>query len=199
MARVAMGDEILDQRQSRRIEPLQVVDKNNQRVLWPREDADETLEYQLKPKCRFGRRECGHRRGWTDQADKLRNEIRQQDGMIAHHFWNGVAPTADIFLIAIQDLANEPLERLGQRGIRDVFKTEIEFPRDEDAARQHDRLVKFVDDGRLADARIARNQQKFRLAVGYDAVERFQQCGNLSFPPVELLRDDQSIRGILFA
>src|ERR1700722_5112227 len=35
--------------------------------------------------------------------------------------------------------------------------------------------------------------------MGYDAVERFQQCGDLSFPPVELLRNDQSIRGILFA
>ena len=151
MARVAMGDEILDQRQSRRIEPLQVVDKNNQRVLWPREDADEPLEYQLKPKCRFGRRECGRRRLWTDQANKLRNEIGQQAGMIANRFSNGVPPTADIFLTATQDLANESLERLGQRGIRDVFKTEVEFPRDEDAARQHDRLVKFVDDGRLAD------------------------------------------------
>ena len=41
MARVAMGDEILDQRQGRRIEPLKVVDKNNQRVLWPREDDAE--------------------------------------------------------------------------------------------------------------------------------------------------------------
>jgi hypothetical protein len=50
IARVAMGDEILDQRQGRRIEPLKVVDKNDQRVLWPREDVDETLEHQLKPK-----------------------------------------------------------------------------------------------------------------------------------------------------
>ena len=32
MARVAMSDEILDQRQGRRIEPLKVVDKNNQRT-----------------------------------------------------------------------------------------------------------------------------------------------------------------------
>src|ERR1700722_6873033 len=143
MARVAIGDEILDQRQSRRIEPLQVVDKNNQGVLWPREDADEPLEYQLKPKCGFGRREGGHRRLWTDQANELRNEIGQQAGMIAHHFLNGVAPTADIFLTATQDLTNEPLERLGQRGIRDVFKTEIEFPRDKDAARQHDSLIKL--------------------------------------------------------
>ena len=61
MARVAMGDEILDQRQGRRIEPLKVVDKNNQRVLWPREDVDETLEYQLKPKFGVRRRECCQR------------------------------------------------------------------------------------------------------------------------------------------
>ena len=73
MACVAMGDEILDQRQGRRIEPLKVVDKNNQRVLWPREDVDETLEYQLKPKSSLRWRECSHRRLWTDQANELRN------------------------------------------------------------------------------------------------------------------------------
>ena len=106
MACVAMGDEILDQRQGRRIEPLKVVDKNNQRVLWPREDADETLEYQLKPKSSLRRRECGHRRLWTDQANELRNEICQEAGMIADRFPNGVAPTADIFLSATQKLAN---------------------------------------------------------------------------------------------
>ena len=50
-----------------------------------------------------------------------------------------------------------------------------------------------------ADAGMARNQHKLRPAMGYDAVERFQQCGDLSFPPVELLRNDQSIRDILFA
>jgi hypothetical protein len=49
MAYVATSDEILDHR-GRRIEPLKVVDKNNQRVLWPRENVDETLKYQLKPK-----------------------------------------------------------------------------------------------------------------------------------------------------
>src|SRR4029077_20859474 len=102
--------------------------------------------------------------------------------MIAPHFSNGVAPTADIFLTATQDLANEPLERLGQCGIRDVFKAEVKFPRDKDAARQHDRLVKLVDDGRLADAGMARNPHKLRPAMGYDAVDRFQQCGDLSFP-----------------
>jgi hypothetical protein len=106
MARVAMSDEILDQRQGRRIEPLKVVDKNNQRVLWPREDVDETLEYQLKPKSGLRWRECSHRRLWTDQANELRNEISQDAGVIADRFPNGVAPAADIFLSATQNLAN---------------------------------------------------------------------------------------------
>jgi hypothetical protein len=73
MAYVATGDEILDQRQGRRIEPLKVVDKNNQRVLWPREDVDETLKYQLKPKSGLRWRECSHRRLGTYQANELRN------------------------------------------------------------------------------------------------------------------------------
>ena len=80
MACVAMGDEILDQSQGRGIEPLKVVDKNNQRVLLPCEDVDETLEYQLKPKSGLHWGEGSHRRLWTDQANELRNEISQEAG-----------------------------------------------------------------------------------------------------------------------
>ena len=134
MACVAMGDEILDQPQGRGIEPLKVVDKNNQRVLLPREDVDETLECQLKPKSSLRRRECSQRWLWTDQANELRNKISQKAALIADGFPNGVPPAADTFC-ATQNLANQPLEGLSQCGIGDVFEAQVELSRDENAPR----------------------------------------------------------------
>jgi hypothetical protein len=56
MTRVRMEEEIFDERQRRRIEPLQVIDENNERVFRPREHADEPLEYILKPQLWGDRR-----------------------------------------------------------------------------------------------------------------------------------------------
>ena len=49
VSRVGMEKEIFDERQRGRIEPLQVIDENDERVFRPREHADEPLEYGLKP------------------------------------------------------------------------------------------------------------------------------------------------------
>ena len=135
MACVAMGDEILDQSQGRGIEPLKVVDKNNQWVLLPREDVDETLEHQLKPKSGLRWRKYSHGRLRTDQANELGNKVSQKTALIADSLPNGVAPAADVFLFAAQKLANQPLEGLSQSGVRDAFKAQVELSRDEDAPR----------------------------------------------------------------
>ena len=78
-----------------------------------------------------------------------------------------------------------------------VPEAQIEFSRNEDAARQHDDLVQLVDDRRLADARIARDQNEFRAAMHHDAVEGGKQGGDLALASVELLRDHQPLRRVL--
>ena len=50
-----------------------------------------------------------------------------------------------------------------------VPEAQVEFTRNEDAARQYDNLVQLVDDRRLADARIARDQNERRAAMHHDA------------------------------
>ncbi len=89
MARVAMGDEIT--RPASRSPDRAIDRQKQQRLRWPREDVDETLEYQLKPKFGLHWRECSHKRLWTDQANELGNEISQESGVLADHFPNGVA------------------------------------------------------------------------------------------------------------
>src|SRR5258706_15881240 len=78
-----------------------------------------------------------------------------------------------------------------------VPEAQIEFSRNEDAARQHDDLVQLVDYRRLADARVARDQNELRAAMHHDAVEGGQQGGALALASVELLRDHQPLRRAL--
>ena len=51
----------------------------------------------------------------------------------------------------------------------------------------------------LADAGIAGDEHEFRCAVGHDAVEGCEQGVDLALPPVELLRDQQPVRGVVRA
>src|SRR6202040_224719 len=57
--------------------------------------------------------------------------------------------------------------------------------------------VQLVDDRRLADARIARNQNELRAAMHHDAVEGSEQGGDLALASVQLLRDYQPVRRVL--
>ena len=45
---IRVGQQILEQVERRRVEPLQVVEEQRQRMLRPREDADEAPEHQLE-------------------------------------------------------------------------------------------------------------------------------------------------------
>ena len=75
VTRVRMEEEIFDERQSGRIEPLQVIDENDERVFSPRKHADEPLEYGLKAQLGVDWREDRHGRLWADQSNELGNEV----------------------------------------------------------------------------------------------------------------------------
>src|SRR6267142_3361485 len=94
-------------------------------------------------------------------------------------------------------MLNQSLERLSQCRVGGVPEAQIEFSRNEDAARQHDDLVQFVDYRRLADAGVARDQNELRAAMHHDAVEGGEQGGDLALASIEFLRDHQPIRHVL--
>src|SRR6202035_3132557 len=92
---------------------------------------------------------------------------------------------------------NQSLKRLSQCGVGGVPEAQVEFSRNEDAARQHDDLVQLVDDRRFTDARVARYQNERRAAMYHDAVEGGEQGGDLALASIELLRDHQPLRRVL--
>ena len=57
--------------------------------------------------------------------------------------------------------------------------------------------MQFVHDGGLADTRIAGNQDQLGRAVSHDAVEGGEQRVDLALPPVEPLRDQQTVRRVV--
>ena len=127
VTRVRMEEKIFDERQRGRIEPLQVIDENDERVFRPRKHADEPLEHGLKPQFGIDGREDRYGRLWADQSSEVGNEVGQQAALIADSFLDRVSPAGDVVRVAVQQLLNQPLKRLSQCRVGGVAEAQVEF------------------------------------------------------------------------
>ncbi len=59
---VRLGQQVGEHVERRRVEPLQIVEEERQRMFGPREDADEAPEHQLETPLRLLRRQLRDRR-----------------------------------------------------------------------------------------------------------------------------------------
>ena len=73
------------------------------------------------------------------------------------------------------------------------------LPDGEEAARRNQHLVQLVHYRGFADAGITGDEHEFGGALGHDPVERRKQRIDLALPPVQLLRDQQSVRRVVRA
>ena len=80
---VRLGQQILEQIERRRVEPLQVVEEERQRMFRPGEHADEPPEHQLETPSRVLRRELGNRRLVSDDELQLRDEVDHEPSVRA--------------------------------------------------------------------------------------------------------------------
>ena len=72
---IRLGQQILEQVERRRVEPLQIVEEQRQRMLRPREDADEAPEHQLETALRVLRRKLRDRRLFADDELQFGDEV----------------------------------------------------------------------------------------------------------------------------
>ena len=86
-----------------------------------------------------------------------------------------------------EELSHETLERLDQGAVGDVSSELIKLSREEVTATAGDRLMDFVDECRLADARITRHEHHFGCSRA-GPFERLNERRNLRVASVELLR-----------
>ena len=181
---IRSGQQILEQVERRRVEPLKIVEEERQRMFRPREHADEPPKHELETSLRVLWRKLRDGRLVTDDELQLGNEIDHEPAVRAQRLQKGVAPTAQLVVALPEERPNEALKSLRQRRIRDVALVLVELARREKPARRNEHLVQFIDDRRFADAGISRDQHQFRRAALDDAIEGGEQGLDLARTPV---------------
>ena len=199
MVYVLLAEQIHEQIERGRVEPLQIVEEERQRMFGPRENADEPPEHQLEtPLCVLWR-EFGDRRLLADDEVQFGDEVDHEPSVRPQRLAQRVAPARQLDLALTEKRPYQALKRLDQRRIRYVALVLIELAGGEKAARRYQRLMQLVDDGGLADAGIAGDQHQLRPAGGDDAVEGGEQGIDLALSPVELLGDQRPVRCVPLA
>ena len=75
MSQIRPGQQILQQVEGRSIEPLQIVEKQRQRMFWPGKDANEAPENELEAALRLLRLELRDRRLVSDDELQFGDEV----------------------------------------------------------------------------------------------------------------------------
>ncbi len=134
----------LEQVERRRVEPLQIVEEERERMLRPGEDAEEAPEHQLEAALRVLRRQLGDRRLLADDELQLRDEVDDELAVRPQRLAKRVAPRGQLGLALAEERPDQALERLRQRRVRDVALVLVELAGGEQAARRNERLVQLV-------------------------------------------------------
>ena len=199
VAQIRLGQQVLQQIERRRVEPLQIVEEERQRMFGPGEDADEPPQHQLESPLRLLRLKLGHRRLVADDEPQFRNEIDHQLAVRAQRLQKGIAPDAERGVALAEQRPDEALKGLRQGRIGDVALVLVELAGREEPARRHQRLVQLIDDRGFADAGIARDQHQLRRPAFDDAIEGGKQGLDLARSAIKLLGYDQPVGPVMFA
>src|SRR3954466_10513846 len=147
VARVTPTTQILNESKSRGGDPLQIVEKKHQWGLRLGKHVKKRAKYHLKAVARVLRWQVRNRRLCANHQLQFRNQTREEPAVWLDGLPDGVAPASEFHFVAAEDHLHERLQGLGERGIRDIARQLIAFPRSENAAREAQRLVELVDDG----------------------------------------------------
>ena len=196
VAQLGPGRQMLEQIERGRVEPLQVVEEQRQRMLGPGEDAEEVSEHQLEAALRILRRQLRHRWLRTDEQFQLGDEGHDELSVWTQRLPKGLAPERQLGLALCQKVTDQALERLRQSRIRDVTLVLVELAGGEQPAGRHQHLMELMNDRGLANAGIAGHQHQLRSALGHDPVEGGEQGLDLGLASIEPLRDEEPVRQV---
>src|SRR5262249_15675273 len=155
----------------------------------PSEDADELPKRELEaPLCVLWRN-LRNRRRLSNDEPHLRNEIHNQSCVWSQRLPQLITPRCKVRFAFAEQRPDQALKGLCQRRVGNVAFVLIELAEREKAARREQPRLQLVEDRGLADAGIARDQDRFRGAAADDAIERSEQGLDLALSPVEFLGD----------
>ncbi len=127
MLYVRLGQQILQQVQRCRIEPLQIVEEQRQRVLRPGEHGEKAPENQLKVALRVMWRQLRDRRLVTDDELQFRNQIYEKLPVRAQCFAKSLAPSSQLRIALAKQWSDQALKGLRQGRLGDVTLVLVEL------------------------------------------------------------------------
>ena len=91
---VGLGHQVFDQIQSGRIEPLEIVEEQRERMLRARKHADEAPEHELEAALRILRRQVGQWRGLADDELDFGHQVHDEPCVRSQRLLQCLAPSA---------------------------------------------------------------------------------------------------------
>src|SRR6266478_5044478 len=180
-------DQMLEEVERRSIQPLQIIEEQRERVLWPGERAEEAPENHLEAILRISRRQVWNGRLLPDDELHLRNEADDQLTVWPDRLRQGTTPLVHLGFALDEDLTDQGQQGLCQGRVRDVALELVELARREKPARRNKDLVQFVHNGGFADTGITGYENELWRTLGHDPVEGLDQGVDLALPPVQFL------------
>ncbi len=142
---VRVGHQMFEEVEGSRVQPLQIIQEESERVLLSAEYADERPEHRIESVLRFLRRNLRHRQLLADYELELGDEIYDKLTVQTHSIPDCVPPTPNLCLVLAQNLPNQSLEGLSESRVRDIPLVLVKLTRNKDAARRNNYFVQLVD------------------------------------------------------
>src|ERR1700692_4729976 len=120
MLHFRVRDQMLEEIERRRVEPLQIVEDQRERMFRPCEYRDEAPEDQLESILSVLRWKIRHRWLRADYKFQFRDKVNNEQPVWAQRLLKMLAPTLELGLALTQQPPDAALERLRQGGIGGV-------------------------------------------------------------------------------
>src|SRR5579863_414054 len=185
-----MRNQTLKEVERCRIQPLQIIKKESERMFWPGECSEETPEHQLETVLRLLWRHVRNGRLFANDEFQLWDEVNDQLATRTHGVHQDGPPLFHLHFALDENLTDQSLEGLCQGRIRDVPPVLVELARREQPASWNNRLVQLIHHRGFANAGITRYEHKLKRTLSH-TVEGRKQGVDLPLPPVQLLRNQQ--------
>ena len=124
---VPLGQEILEQVERRRVQPLQVVEEERQRMFRCCEYADEATEHELKAPLRLLRLKLGDRRLIADDEVQFGDEVGHEPAVRAQRLQKGLTPIRQLGDALAEQGSHKALKSLCQGRIGNVALQLVEL------------------------------------------------------------------------
>src|SRR6266700_2067164 len=129
MTHITSGEKVYKEIKRRYVEPLQVIDKQHQRMFGPREHGEETSEHQLESSLSVLRKQLGDRYLLADDQFQLRDQVHHEQPIRAQRFTDRLTPVAEFDVAHRQERTDQALKDMRAGGVWDLALVLVEFSR----------------------------------------------------------------------